>query len=68
MGMQVRQKHQLPSLPSSSSVLGSVMLFTTLAVIMMVTRKVNWYQYSDALRDKMRDKRNTDDVDGKDGN
>ena len=48
--------------------MGSVMLFTTLAVIMMVTRKVNWYQYSDALRDKMRDKRNTDDVDGKDGN
>lgn len=43
--------------------MGSVMLFATLAVIMMVTRKVDWYHYSDALRDKVRDKRANADAD-----
>lgn len=37
--------------------MGSVLLFAVLAVIMIMTRKVDWYGYSDALRDKVMENR-----------
>lgn len=37
--------------------MGSVLLFAVLAAIMIMTRKVDWYGYSDALRDKVLENR-----------
>jgi inner membrane protein len=42
--------------------MGSVLLFALLAAIMIMTRKVDWYGYSDALREKVLESRGMSDA------